>query len=57
MRISLIKMKQFRVLYQLNKQPFYIRFWNVVDENFQHHFVIKIGYCITETYITKSIIL
>ena len=37
---------------------FYMRFCNGVDENFQHHFVINIGYyCITETCITNSITL
>ena len=31
---------------------FYMRFCNGVDENFQHHFVISIGYCIAEASIT-----
>ena len=26
-----------------------------VDENFQHHFVVSIGYCITDACITNSI--
>ena len=36
-------------------QPFYIRFCNGVDENFQHDFVINIGYCITKASITNII--
>ena len=31
----------------LISQAFYMRFGNGVDENFQHDFVINIGYCIT----------
>ena len=34
-----------------------MRFCNGVDENFQHDFVINIGYCITEACITNSITL
>ena len=37
------------------RPPFYMGFCNGVDENFQHHFVINIDYCITEACITNSI--
>ena len=36
-------------------QPFCMRFCNGVEENFQHHFIINRGYCITEACITSSI--
>ena len=37
------------------KHPFYMRFCNGVDENFQHHFDVNIGYYFTEACITNSI--
>ena len=38
-------------------QPFYMRACNGVDENFQHHSVKNIDYCITKACITNSITL
>ena len=38
-------------------QRFEMRFCNVVENNFQHYFVIIIGYCITKTCITSPVIL
>ena len=38
-----------------DSQPFGVRFCDGVHENFQHHFVINIGYCTTEACITNII--
>ena len=40
-----------------NRQPFFMRFCNGVDENFQPHFFINIGYCFTKVCITNITIL
>ena len=37
--------------------PFHMRLYNGVHDKFQHHFVINIGYCITEDFITNIITL
>ena len=42
------------VFYSGISRPFRM-FYNGVDENFQHHFVINIGYCFTKACSTNII--
>ena len=52
-KATLIHIKVALVQYSCKKvagvrQPFYMRICNGVDEKYQHHFVINVGYCIAE---------